>query len=171
MYVYREPEGVLTLGQDKLLDTVDAPGFVLFFSMLVKDSLDAKYVRLFIEIDGPERAYTIDASPFELKTFGLTLPTNYPAFVTVYDDTYDPTTGKVPTYVGVVAPSQPIPFARRFLLKLVPPNNPVEESTAKPITYKAAYALAKIDNEKEFRRSLLELLWPIRILERGEIKL
>jgi hypothetical protein len=151
MYVYREPEGVLTLGQDKLLDTVDAPGFVLFFSMLVKESLDAKYVRLFIEIDGPERAYTIDASPFELKTFGLTSPTNYPAFVTVYDDV-----NKV--YVGCVAPSQPIPFARRFLLKLVPPNNPVEESTAKPIIYKAAYALAKIDNEKEFRRSLLELL-------------
>jgi hypothetical protein len=57
-----------------------------------------------------------------------------------------------------VTPSNPIPFSKRFEVKLIAPASPIEETTSKPIKYHATYSLAKIIDEKEFRRSLLELL-------------
>jgi hypothetical protein len=151
MYVYKEFEGVLNVGEEKQLDVFFAPGYVLFLSGMVSGSKDAKYVRMVLEIDGPEKAFTIDTSPKELQEFGLNSPTNFPAFVTVFDDV-------AKKYAGHVAPSIPISFTRKFLLKLVAPPRPVEEASAIPIQYKVAMALVKIVDEKEFRRSLHELL-------------
>lgn len=152
MYVYKEPEGLLYYGQEKVLDTVEAPGWLLFFSGRVSDNLDGKYVRLVLEIDGPEKAYTIEASAYELKEHGVVMPTNYSAYLTVYDDTNR-------VYAGCINPSIPMPFSRRFTLKAIPPNTPIEETVIKPIKYRAAYALVKITDVEEFKRSLQELLW------------
>jgi hypothetical protein len=164
MYQYVEKEGVLNIGGEELIDRVDAPGWVLDAALYLKGSLDAKYVRVHIEIDGPDRAFPIDFTAFGLKEFNVSTPVSFGAYLLRYDDT-----NKV--YAGAVSPSNPIPFSRRFEVKLIAPSSPVEETTSLPIKYHATYSLAKIIDEKEFRRSLLELLWPIRILERGEIKL
>jgi len=153
MYVHKEDAGVLNLGKEQLIDTVQAPGFVLAAAATLENSLDAKYVRVHIEIDGPDRAYPIDFTPFGMYKFGLTIPINFGAFLTVYDDTNK-------RYAGVVSPSNPIPFSKKFEIKLIPPSQPIEESTALSINYKAVYELVKIIDVAEFKRSLQELLRP-----------
>jgi hypothetical protein len=160
MYVFKEFEGALQLGVEQKLDEFVAPGFVLFLSGLVNGSRDAKFVTMRLEIDGPEKAFRIDTSPHELRVFGLTSPTNFPAFLTIFDDT-------AKTYAAHVAPSIPIPFTRKFLLKLVPPEKPIEEPQPIPIRFSVAMALVKIVDEEEFRRSFLELLGLPRILRGG----
>jgi hypothetical protein len=170
MYQYVEKEGVLNIGGEELVDRVEAPGWLLDAALYLKGSLDAKYVRVHIEIDGPDRAFPIDFSPFGLKEFNVSMPVGFGAYLLRYDDTYDTATGKEPTYVGAVTPSNPIPFSKRFEVKLIAPSSPVEEASSKPIKYHATYSLAKIIDAREFRRSLLELLWPTHILGRGEIK-
>jgi hypothetical protein len=163
MYQYVEKEGVLSIGGEVLVDRVEAPGWVLDTALYLKGSLDAKYVRVHIEIDGPDRAFPIDFSAIGLKEFNVSMPVGFGAYLLRYDDT-----NKV--YVGAVTPSNPIPFSRRFEVKLIAPSSPVEETTSLPIKYHATYSLAKIIDEKEFKRSLHELLWPIPILERGGLK-
>jgi hypothetical protein len=153
MYQYIEKTGVLNIGEEKLIDRIDAPGWVLACAAYVSGSLDAKYVRVHIEIDGPDRAYPIDFAPYRLKALGLVSPINYGGFLTCYDDT-----NKI--YAGAVSTSQPIPFAKRFEGKLIAPPSPIDEATPLPIEYHVAYALAKVIDEKAFRRSLQELLWP-----------
>ena len=160
MYQYVEKTGLLNIGEEKLLDRVEAPGWFLAASAYMKDSLDAKYVRIHVEIDGPDRAYPIDFTPYGMKEFNTTQPLNYGGFLTRYDDTEK-------VYVGAISPSQPMPFAKRFEIKLIAPSAPVDEKTALPINFKVVYTLAKIVDEALFRRSLLEQFWPIRMLERG----
>jgi len=160
MYQYVEKTGVLNIGEEKLLDRVEAPGWFLAAAMYMDGSLDAKYVRIHVEMDGPDKAYPIDFSAYGMKVFNLTQPLNYGAFLTRYDDTEK-------VYAGAISPSQPMPFSKRFDIKLIAPTAPVEETTAPPINFKVGYTLAKIVDEALFRRSLLELLWPTRMLERG----
>jgi len=160
MYQYVERDGVLTLGQEKLVDVVEAPGYVLVVAALATGSLDAKHVRIHVEIDGPDRAYPIDFTAYGLHVYGVERPANFGPYLTVYDDVNK-------AYAGALTPSQPIPFARRFELKLIPPAQPKEEASPLPIKYHAVYALAKIIDAEEFRRSLQELLWPMRRL--GEV--
>jgi hypothetical protein len=163
MYQYVEKTGTLNIGEEKLIDRVEAPGWALACVAYVKGSLDAKYVRVHAEIDGPDRAYPIEFTPYGLKEFGDVSPISYGGFLTRYDDA-----NKI--YAGAISPSHPMPFSKKFEVKLIAPSAPIEESDALPITYHVAYVLAKVIDEKAFRRSLLELLWPIRILEEGGIK-
>ena len=151
MYQYVEKSGMLRVGEERLVDRIDAPGWLLAAAARVWGSLDGKYVRVRVEIDGPDRAYPIEFSPHKLKLAGDTLPVNYGGFLTVYDDSCK-------AYAGAVAPSMPIPFAKRIEIKLIAPSTPVEEPTAPPINYYVAYALAKVIDEREFRQSLRSLL-------------
>jgi hypothetical protein len=164
MYQYVEKTGILRIGEEKLIDRVDAPGWALAWSAIVKGSLDAKYVRVHAEIDGPDRAYPIDFTPYGMKEFGVVSPISYGGFLSRYDDT-----NKV--YAGAISPTHPMPFSKRIEIKLIAPSAPIEESSALPIDYTVVYVLAKVIDEKAFRRSLLELHWPIRILEQGGLKL
>jgi hypothetical protein len=151
MYQYVEKDGTLKLGEEKFIDRVEAPGWALAWSAIVKGSLDGKYVRVHVEIDGPDRAFPIDFTPYGMKEFGAVSPINYGGFLTRYDDT-----NKV--YAGAISPAHPMPFSKRLEIKLIPPTAPIEETSSLPITYKVVYILAKIIDEKAFRRSLLELL-------------
>ena len=152
MFVHKEDVGTLTLGKEKLVDVVEAPGYVLAAAIRVSGSLDAKYVRYHIEIDGPEKAYPIDVTIYGGYLAGLTSPLNYGGFVTVYNDTEK-------VYAGVVSPSVPVPFSKRFEVKIIPPSQPIEETTALPITYKAYYELVKITDLEDFKQSLREVFW------------
>jgi hypothetical protein len=158
MYQYVEKPGELRLGVEQRVDVVEAPGFLLTVAAMAWGSLDAKYVRIHVEIDGPDRAYPIDFTAKGLHDYGKERPDNFGPYLTVYDDV-----NKV--YAGIMTPSHPIPVARRFELKLIPPSQPVEEASPLPIKYHGVYALAKIIDAEELRRSLQELLWPIRRLE------
>jgi hypothetical protein len=160
MYQYVDKSGTLNLGEEKVLDRLEAPGWILDMFGRVDGSKDAKYARFRIEIDGPDRAYPIVFSAYDLKLASLTVPVNHGVFLTCYDDAEK-------VYVGALSPSQPVPFCRRVEVKIIAPTAPVEETTALPINYRVVYTLAKIIDEKAFRRSLLELLWPIRVLEKG----
>ena len=151
MYIHKEDVGTLTLGKEKLIDVVEAPGFVLSAAATLRGSLDAKYVRVHVEIDGPDRAYPIDFTPYGMYRLGLTVPISFGGFITVYNDTEK-------DYAGVISPSNPIPFSKRFEIKLIPPSQPIEETTALPISYKAFYELVKITDPEDFRRSLKEAL-------------
>lgn len=158
MYVHKEDVGVLSLGKEKLIDTIEASGFVLAAAATLENSLDAKYVRIHIEIDGPDRAYPIDFTPYGMYKFGLTTPISFGGFLTVYDDANK-------RYAGVVSPTNPIPFSKKFEVKLIPPSQPVEETTALSINYKAVYELVKIIDVEEFKASLRELFTaPVRRL-------
>jgi hypothetical protein len=150
MWQYVEKKGILKIGQEELLDTIEAPGWLMAVSGYFRNSLDGKYVRIHAEIDGPDRAFPIDFSLYGIKEFGLTMPINFGGYVTRYDDTEK-------IYVGGITPSLPIPFCRRFQIRLIPPSAPIEESTAVSIEYHACYILAKVIDIDEFKRSFREL--------------
>jgi hypothetical protein len=150
MWQYVEREGYLYIGKELLLDTIEAPGWLMAVSGYFKGSLDGKYVRIHVEIDGPDKAFPIDFTLEGVKEFGLTMPIPFGGYITRYDDTEK-------IYVGCITPSPPIPFCRRFQIRLIPPSAPVEESTAVPIQYHAAYILAKVIDVDEFMRSVHKL--------------
>lgn len=151
MYIHRVATGTLRIGEEKRIDLVEAPGLMIAVAGILSGSLDAKHVHIHVEIDGPEKAYPVDFTMYSTKYFGATLPVNWGGFLTVYDDTEK-------RYAGAIAPSNPIPFSRRFEIKLIPPAQPVEESEAKPISYWALYDLVKIIDIEEFKASLREIL-------------
>jgi len=151
MYQYVEKTSTLTLGREATIDTVEAKGWLLTAAAFLSGSRDAKYVRIHVEIDGPDRAYPIDFSLQGLKEFGVNQPINYGAFLLRYSD-------EEKKYAGAITPSKPMPIAKKLEVKLIPPQAPIEETTALPISYHCAYALAKVIDEEEFKRSLRELL-------------
>jgi len=161
-WIHREIDGVLGIGEEKEIDRVEAPGMFCAAGCLLEGSRDAKYVRLHVEFDGPERAYPIDFSAYGLKAFNLSMPISFGAYFTLYDDTSK-------QYAAVITPSKPMPFARRFTAKFIAPTAPTEEAEALPITYHIAYEAVKIVDVEELKASLQEVLGarPVRRLAAG----
>ena len=151
MYVHREKQGYLTLGKEEVIDVIKAPGFFLSAGGLLEESRDAKYVHIHVEIDGPDRAYPIDFMPYGLYRFGLVSPMNFGAYLTIYDDDKK-------QYAAALTPSHPIPFSKRFEVKLIAPPQPIEETEALPIRYHVAYEVVRITDVEEFKESVREVL-------------
>lgn len=155
MYQYVEKTsaelGYIEVGKEKLIDVVEAPGFLLAAGLYLKGSKDAKYVRVHVEIDGPDKAYPIDFTADGLNAFGLVNPLNYGAFLTVYND-------EEKVYAGALSPSQPIPFSKKFEVRLIPPSHPIEETQPLKISFHASYSLVKIIDVGMFKTSVREVL-------------
>jgi hypothetical protein len=72
-------------------------------------------------------------------------------YITKYDDT-------TMEYAGSITPSKPIPFTRSFIVKIMAPPSPKEETAPKPMNYRVVIMVAKIVDVEEFRRSVREIL-------------
>jgi hypothetical protein len=153
MYHYSDIPGTLSYGDTRELARIEAPGWFLGFAGHVSGSRDAKYVRVRVEMDGPEKVFPVELSPSDVFTFGWTMPHNFGAYVTRYDDS-------TMEYAGSITPSKPIPFTRSFVVKIMAPPSPKEEATPKPMNYRVIITVAKIVDVEEFRRSVWEILSP-----------
>jgi hypothetical protein len=153
MYQYTEIPGIINIGEEKVLGRIDAPGWLLGFAMVTVGSLDGKYVRIHVEIDGPEKAYPIDFTIYGVHEGGSVYPSNFGPFVTRYDDTNK-------YYAVGMTPSHPIPFSRRIEFRLITPPTPIDEKPPLPIGYKAFITLIKIIDVEAFKRSLHRLMTP-----------
>ena len=153
IYHYDEKTGTTKPGgKEEIIIDVKAPGYVLVFSYLIKGSLDAKHVHIRVEMEGPDKLYALDVTPYGIYTFGVVTPISYGGFLLRYDDTEK-------IYTGAVSPSRPIPFTKRFVMKIVPPAQPIEETSALPIEYTGVFALIRITDTEAFKNSLRELLF------------
>jgi hypothetical protein len=151
MYQWSDKSGILGIGEERIIERFEAPGWILDIFGRFEGSRDAKYAKIRVEIDGPDRAYPIVFSAYDLRLANLTMPINHGVFLTYYNDTEG-------AYVMALSTSQPVPFCRRVEIKIIAPTAPVEETTAIPLKYRIVYTIAKVIDRDEFMRSLHELL-------------
>lgn len=153
MYQYIDRSSLLNIGEEKLVERINAPGWFLGGVAILTGSMDAKYVHFRIEIDGPEKAYPTDVTPYDVHEGGSVYPVNFGMYVPRYDDTNK-------YYVVGMAPSHPLPFTRRIEFKLTAPATPVEEKSAIPIKYRVLVTLIKVIDVEAFKRSLQKIISP-----------
>jgi hypothetical protein len=151
MYHAVDVQGILNYGDTRELARIEAPGWFLGFAGYASGSRDAKYIRVRVEMDGPEKVFPIELSPFEVHTLGWTMPHNFGAYITRYDDS-------TAEYAGSITPCKPIPFTRSFVVKIIAPPNLREETAPKPMNYRILMTVAKIVDVEEFKRSVREVL-------------
>ena len=144
---YKEYTGSISIGETVKLDEIQAPGYFVATSAHLEGSRDAKYVHIHVDIDHPERPFSIDFTPFGLYAFGSVLPIPFGGYVSKWDDANK-------TYTGSIVPARPVPFAHSFRIKLIAPSGPVEESEALDISYHAALVLIEIFNVERFKESV-----------------
>jgi len=153
-YQYMRKTGKIKVGErQKLLDETSGRGYILYAAAGMSGSLDAKYFRFDIEVDGPGRAFAIVGDYAFLKKYGYLTPIPYGIVLTKFSD-------EEKAYNAVTTFSKPTPFTRRIRAFITPPSEPVEETTVTEIDYSVTIGLVRIEDIDTFIKSVRYVLGP-----------
>jgi len=145
IYDYMTDQGEITVGQSrKKIYDIRGRGMVMYASLEVRDSLDAKYTTFYIEIDGPGRPFVIQADLEDLYRNGYTSALPFGFILTRYDDDEK-------IYSMVSTFNTPMPFAKRVRAYIAPPASAIEEPTPTSIEYFTRLGIVSIYDLELFR--------------------
>jgi len=157
-YQWIHRSGKVKVGEGiREVDKVEGRGFFFYSSAELKNSLDAKYSKFIIEIDGPGTPFTITGDFEDLYRAGYTFSLPFGVVLTRYSDSDK-------LYHAITTLSKPTPFVKRIRLLLQPPTAPIEESEVTEIEYEITAGIVTIEDLELFRDSIRYVFGTERML-------
>ena len=150
-YQYIHKSGKIKVGErQKLLDEITGRGYILYAAGGMFGSLDGKYFKFIVEIDGPGKAFSIPGDYSALKWYGYFQPLPYGITLTKFSD-------KEKAY-NAITTFRPTPFSRRIRIFVNPPLQPVEEPEVTEVLYSVTGGIVRIEDMDTFIKSVRHVL-------------
>ena len=157
-YQWIRRTGKVKVGEGtKEIDKVEGRGFFFYSSAELRNSLDAKYCKFIIEIDGPGTPFTIIGDFEDLHRVGYTFSLPFGVVLTKYSDSDK-------LYNAIATLGKPMPFVKRTRLLLQPPAAPVDEPGVTEIEYEISAGIVTIEDLELFRDGIRYIFGTERLL-------